>query len=370
MTRLPVPRRILMTVDAVGGVWRYAMDLARGLSAAGITTVFAGFGPEPDDAKRREAEALGKLVWLTAPLDWMAQSERDLCEVGPQIAALAAREGVDLLHLNLPSQAVDLVVERPVVTVSHSCVVTWFSAVRGHSVPEPWAWQERVNAEGLRRSDAVVVPSGSHADMITRSYGVMLQLSVVYNATRLPAETPRKEPFVFAAGRWWDDGKNGRALDEAAEHTHWPILMAGPTRGPSGQQVALLAAKSKGELSHSDTMNHLVKAAIFVSPSIYEPFGLAALEAARLGAALVLSDIPTYRELWQDAALFVDPHDPRAIADAINRLSHDSALRLALSTRSQAVSSAFTLERQVNDMTRIYQRALARQSLHAVAESS
>lgn len=370
MTRLPVPRRILMTVDAVGGVWRYAMDLARGLSTAGVSTVFAGFGPLPNDAKRREAEAIGKLVWLKAPLDWMADGEQDLAQVGPQLAALAAREGVDLLHLNLPSQAADLVGERPVVTVSHSCVVTWFSAVRGQSVPAPWTWQQRLNGRGLQRSDAIVVPSRSHGEMVAATYGAAFDLSVVYNATRLPAETPRKDPFVFAAGRWWDDGKNGRALDEAAEHTRWPIVMAGPTRGPSGQQVSLLAAKEKGELSHAETMNHLVKAAIFVSPSVYEPFGLAALEAARLGAALVLSDIPTYRELWDGAALFVDPHDPKAFADAINRLSQDPALRLDLSTRAQAVSKAFTLERQVTDMTRIYQRVLARQPLHSVAESS
>ena len=365
MTRLPAPRRILMTVDAVGGVWRYAMDLARGLSASGIDTVFAGFGPEPDEAKRREAEAIGKLIWLPAPLDWMAEGEQDLASVGQQITGLAAREGVDLLHLNLPSQAVDLVVDVPVVTVSHSCVVTWFSAVRGHRVPKPWAWQERVNAEGLKRCDAVVVPSRSHGDMVTEAYGAVPQLSVVYNATRLPPETPRKEAFVFAAGRWWDDGKNGRALDEAAERTHWPIVMAGPTRGPSGQQVALLAAKAKGELSHSETMNHLVKAAIFVSPSVYEPFGLAALEAARLGAALVLSDIKTYRELWDGAALFVDPHDPCAIAEAINRLGQDEGLRQALSARAQEVSRTFTLERQVNEMVRIYARTLARRSLHA-----
>ena len=44
---------------------------------------------------------------------------------------------------------------------------------------------------------------------------------------------------------------------------------------------------------------------IFVSVSRYEPFGLAVLEAAHAGCALVLSDIPTFRELWQGAASFV-----------------------------------------------------------------
>ena len=41
------PQRILMTIDAVGGLWRYGVDLARGLAAQGIACVLVGFGPEP-----------------------------------------------------------------------------------------------------------------------------------------------------------------------------------------------------------------------------------------------------------------------------------------------------------------------------------
>ena len=46
----------------------------------------------------------------------------------------------------------------------------------------------------------------------------------------------------------------------------------------------------------------------------YEPFGLAVLEAAQAGCALVLSDIPTFRELWDGAAMFVPPGRRRRLA--------------------------------------------------------
>ena len=68
------PRRTLMTLEAVGGVWRYAMDLAATLRDHGVTTVFAGFGPLPSEAQRQEAEGIGELVWNNAPLDWTADS--------------------------------------------------------------------------------------------------------------------------------------------------------------------------------------------------------------------------------------------------------------------------------------------------------
>jgi glycosyltransferase involved in cell wall biosynthesis len=96
------------------------------------------------------------------------------------------------------------------------------------------------------------------------------------------------------------------------------------------------------------------QAAIVASPSLYEPFGLAALEAARAGAALVLSDIPTYREIWEDAALFADPHRPDAFADAFNRLADDLELRAALHLKARERSARFSLDAQAAATCAIY----------------
>ncbi len=41
-------RRVLITLDAVGGVWRYALDVARGLESHGVDCLLVGFGPAPD----------------------------------------------------------------------------------------------------------------------------------------------------------------------------------------------------------------------------------------------------------------------------------------------------------------------------------
>jgi glycosyltransferase involved in cell wall biosynthesis len=65
---------------------------------------------------------------------------------------------------------------------------------------------------------------------------------------------------------------------------------------------------------------------VFVQPSLYEPFGLASLEAARAGAALVLSDIPSLREVWADVATYVAPRDSRGLAAAVNALAGQPAL--------------------------------------------
>jgi len=352
-------KRVLMTVDAVGGVWRYALDLAAGLRPWGFETIFACFGPPPTSTQANEASLIGKLNVVDAPLDWMVDTNMALKGIAPAIGDLAVSEEVDLLHLNLPSQAAALDIDLPVLITAHSCVCTWFQAVRGHQEPDAWAWQRDLNGRGFKRARAVVMPSQSHATLSTGVYGAIDNLYVVHNATRMPASSPPKENFVFAAGRWWDDGKNGKTLDKAAAHVDWPVVMAGANLGPNGQYLALENARYRGALSHARTMDLMSKAAIVVSPSLYEPFGLVALEAARCGSALVLSDIPTYRELWDGAAIFVDPRESEGFAAAITLLAEDSDLRKALGRQAQLWSQKFTVEAQAEAISDLYVRLLS-----------
>ena len=354
----PPPRRVLMSMDAVGGVWRYAMDLASALREQGFSFVFAGFGPKPSVAQVEEAQRFGALVWVDAPLDWTTQTETALDVIPQLLAQLVDEHRVDLLHLNLPSQAYKLQVDVPVLVVSHSCVVTWFAAVRNEPVPLDWRWQQRRNRGGLDVADAVVAPSQTHAEMLRRSYGPINNLSVVYNGAHATPAALEKADLVFAAGRWWDDGKNGRVLDQAAEHSVWPVVMAGANKGPNGQHLALQHADHRGELPHHAVKALMAEAAIVASPSLYEPFGLAPLEAAGARAALVLADIPTYRELWDGVALFAGPHDPEAFAARINQLAGDPAMRAELAAAGQERAQRFNVGAQATAMAELYRKLL------------
>jgi len=353
-------RRVLMTLDSVGGVWRYAMDLAASLKQFDTQVVFVGLGPTPSAEQQREAEGRGKLVWLDASLDWMVEDEGALTHVPDLLGDLADHEQVDLLHLNLPSQAAGLRCAEPVLVVSHSCVVSWFDVVRGQDVPPEWRWQKRLNRQGLRRADVVVAPSRSHADLLNSVYRGIKPVDVVHNGSGAPADASNKEDFVIAAGRWWDDGKNGAVLDAAAAMTDWPVVMAGATEGPNGQHLDLKHGIGRGALSHEATMRLMQRAAIAVSPSLYEPFGLVPLEAAHQGAALVLADIPTYRELWDGAALFADPRDPAALSAQINLLARHPEERRDYAQRALLRSRLFTLSAQAKAMNDKYDGLLGR----------
>ena len=356
-----------MTCDAVGGVWRYAMDLARTLEEDNTQVILAVLGPPPSQQQRQEARQVATLIQIDLPLDWMVDDPQTLAPVSPRLAALAMDYGVDLVHLNLPSQADGFPLGIPVLVVSHSCAVTWFAAVRGTPPPPAWSWQWSVNRRGFERADHVVTPSRSHADLLCTTYGDIPRLTVIPNASAAPADHGVKDRYVFAAGRWWDDGKNGRVLDAAAPMIRWPVVMAGADAG-NGQRMAIANALHRGALPHEQVMALMRRSAIVVSPSVYEPFGLAALEAARSGAALVLADIPTYRELWHGCALFFDPHDPSDLARQVNRLTLDERLRQQLAERAQRKAEGYTLEKQALAYRRLYAGAVRSCPLETAAE--
>jgi glycosyltransferase involved in cell wall biosynthesis len=153
-----------------------------------------------------------------------------------------------------------------------------------------------------------------------------------------------KENFVLSAGRLWDEGKNLQALDEAAVRLSIPVYVAGDCRHPEGRIIRPQAAHALGALSPDRLAERMARAAIYAAPARYEPFGLSILEAAASGCALVLGDIPSLRELWDDAAVFVPPDDAEALADAITGLMNDRGLRArqgaAAKDRSRHFSAA------------------------------
>lgn len=350
--------RILMTIDAVGGVWRYAMELAAALRSEGMTVIFAGVGPPPGPMQIREAERLGTLAWLDEPLDWMAGSERELDNLPCTLQQLVKRHAVDVVHLNLPSQAYGLTLDVPLLVASHSCPITWWHAMRDGPLPVSWQWLRQRTASGLRQAAIAIAPSQSHARLLERDYGPLPDLEVVHNAIAgTPWDGP-KESFIFAAARWWDEGKNGFLLDAAAKDALRPVVMAGPTTGPNGQRFEILNARNVGEIPHGRVLDFMRRAAVFVSPSLYEPFGLAALEAARSRAALLLADIPTYRELWDGAAIFFDPRSPDSLRSAINKLSRDEDLASEWGERARAHSRQFDPARQAKSMAGLYRRLI------------
>jgi glycosyltransferase involved in cell wall biosynthesis len=244
-----------------------------------------------------------------------------------------------------------------VVASCHSCVGTWWEAVRGGPLPPDFAWRTRLVARGCAAADALIAPTAAFAAATARFYGLAGPPLVVRNGRRPPTPIAQgAAPYAFTAGRLWDDGKNLHALDRAAARlaASVPVLAAGPTEGPGGARVALRHVRTLGRLGGGDVARRLAERPVFVSAARYEPFGLSVLEAAQAGCALVLSDIPTFRELWDGAAEFVPAEDDRAIAGAIGRAARDPGHRARLGAAARARADRYTVEAMVSGTAAVY----------------
>jgi glycosyltransferase involved in cell wall biosynthesis len=160
--------------------------------------------------------------------------------------------------------------------------------------------------------------------------------------------------FVFTAGRLWDEGKNFGMLDAAAGRIGVPVRAAGPLAGPNGAQVLFDNIHCLGTLGEEELGRWLSARPVFVSAALHEPFGPSVLEAASAGCALILSDIPTFRELWDEVAIFVDPRDEDGFARAIGDLVGDDFERAVLGRAARERAARYTPDAMAAQMANLY----------------
>jgi glycosyltransferase involved in cell wall biosynthesis len=321
--------RILITTDAVGGVWVFSSLLARALARRGAEVSLVTLGPAPkaEQLTPLRSEPSIELVVTDFALEWMDPERRDIDRTRTGLARIARRQRPDLVHINGYREA--LVDWRlPVLLTAHSCVRSWWLACRGHEPPqEQWDGYIADVAAGLAAVDLWAAPSAAFRDTMQTLYSPAHAGKVIHNGADATHGIARKQPLIVAAGRLWDEAKNVKAIVAAAGRLDWPIQLAGAPPEHAGGVANL---RFLGELPRYDLLALMAGAGIFVAPALYEPFGLGVLEAAMSGCALVLSDIPSFRELWTGAALFVDPRDALALVSALQRLCKDTELRKQL----------------------------------------
>jgi glycosyltransferase involved in cell wall biosynthesis len=369
--------KVLLVADAVGGVFTYAVELARALAARGVAIVLATEGAPLAPDQRRALAGIPGLVHEESAfrLEWMEEPWDDVARAGRWLLAIEARERPDVVHLDSFAHG-SLPFRAPKLVVGHSCVVSWFEAVRRESAPPAWDRYRRAVAAGLAGADRIAAPSAAMAELLVRHHGPIPRPVVIPNGRDPARFSPgEKEERVLAAGRLWDEAKNAAAVARIAPALDWPVFIAGdatdPSRGQGGPPRSPGAAGGEGEgrgkdarflgrLSEPDLARWLSAASIFVHPARYEPFGLAVLEAALSGCALVLGDIPSLRENWEGAAVFAPPDDDGAILGAVRALARDARRRRELGARALARGRRFTPARLAERTLAVYHALLSR----------
>jgi len=345
-----------MTTDTLGGIYAHTLNLVRELSTAGWEIKLATMGPPPTPEQRAVLRALPQVEFFesTYRLEWMEDPWRDVDAAGEWLLELERQTRPDVIHLNGYCHAA-LPWNAPVIVVGHACLLSWWQAVFGEPAPERYGEYRYRVSRGLAAASALVTPTHAMLKKLAANYGQLPPAIVIANGIRSDDWQPApKEPLFFATGRLWDRAKNLTMLDAIASELPWPVGVAGERCAielPRSARINLL-----GVLDQADLSDRLSRAAVFIHPARYEPFGLAVVEAACSGCALVLGDLDTLREVWGDAALYVDPSEPFELLAAAQHLASDHATRRNLARKARARARLYRIERSARAYIELYSR--------------
>ena len=325
---------VLFTTDTVGGVWTHTEELSAGLVARGHRVTLVTLGRRLDAAQRAWIESLpaGQFAWHETefPLEWMEDAGEELEKSRRFLRDVIAREQPDLLHTHQFAYG-ELSDTLPVVLTGHSDVLSWWQAVHGTVVPDTGrmrAYAALVRV-GMLEATRLTAPTAWMARELREQYGIDRRIEVIPNGRSPQLFDPDRHKTLqgLTVGRAWDPGKYVALLDRV--QVPFPLLVAGEPKAEL--ESGLLAgsprrrraggAEHLGKLTAAELRALYSRTAIYISTSCYEPFGLSPLEAALSGCALVLSELPTSREIWNGAALFYPQRDARELEATLRWLA-------------------------------------------------
>ena len=370
---------VLVTADTLGGVWTYTRELVTGLVSRGIRVTLVSLGEIPLPDQTSWMDNLHGLEYRPTAfrLDWMQEGELDLESSSAYLTAVVGELKPDLLHLNQLCYG-SLAVDVPRVVVAHGDMISWWQAVHGTGPKEtPWLrWYREAMTRGLEQASAAVAPTVWMLDTLRACYTRPRRDTVIYSGRNPIFFNPyvSKDDSVLAVGRLWDAGKQVSLL---TQHEHpLPVCIVGsdapvtapkiPIRADVKLSIDQVCVALKGPQTEAQLRTLYSRAAIFAATSRYEPFSMAAVEAAFSRCAIVANDIPSYREIWGDAALYFSANDATSLAAMIRRLSEERELCRGYANRAyQRARECFTAKRMIDEYLDLYQSLLGAESLAA-----
>ncbi len=355
--------RLLMTTDTVGGVWRFTQELTSGLLEAGDAVALVSFGREASAAQQLECERL-QALWgesfsyasCDIPLEWMRENHRAFGEGAAVLARMSGEFQAELLHANQFCFAATRL-DIPTVITAHSDVLSWVRCCRG-AEPEDSEWLARYCAlvqRGLDAADVVAAPTAWMMRALGEGFRLPAEQLVIPNGRSVAAQAPGERRLrAVTAGRIWDEAKDTALL--GAVRSPMPLVVVGEEQCDGAHAGVLKGVELHGVLSEPGILELFANSAVYVCTSLYEPFGLAPLEAAQCGCAIVARDIASLREVWEKAALYF--RDAAELSAVLKRLYEDAEFLCSYQRKAGQRSQIFSREQMVMGYRKMYARLL------------
>lgn len=354
------PRRILMTCSGDRASWSHTLELAACLGRCGLDVALATVGEPPSQGQLEEALRLPNVQVFPGRFatGWQDDGWDEVERAGEWLLHLEEHLDPDVVHLHAyPYGALPFL--APKLLEGHQCPVCRSRALSDEVASLPWERYRQAVARALREARMVVAPSAAALHELTTAFGPVPECRVIP-----PGRSPRrflpgtKDDLILSAGCFGDAARALPALAEVAREVAWPVAVlvdgASDDEALASRPVRLVQGTSPDRLAA-----WYGRASVFALPCRYDPSGLSALEAALAGCALVLGDVPSLRETWEGAALFVTPGDPEDLRRALDLLISEPKGLRGLAQRARTRALLLSPERRAAAFLEAYADLLA-----------
>lgn len=200
-------------------------------------------------------------------------------------------------------------------------------------------------------------------------HGVSPEFKAVQAAAKLAVRRKYnlgEQPFILSVGTI-QPRKNYQRLIKAFAKIDQPLsLVLAGSKGWHDEAIFDEVARQglqervhfPGFVAETDLPALYSAATLFIYPSLYEGFGLPALEAMACGTPVIASKRSALPEVVGQAGLLVDPQDVPAMATAMSEILEDTTLRQKLSEAGLARATKFTWPGMAKKLIKLYQKII------------
>jgi glycosyltransferase involved in cell wall biosynthesis len=363
------------------GIGRYVLNLVENLLPLDDENEYVLFVCQDfeGEAKNQSASWRKKVKIVVADIRHYSLQEQLL------LPFILYREKLDLVHF--PHFNVPVLYFKKFVVTIHDLIKHTSKGVET-TTRSPWVyWLKYLGYKivfwlTVKRAERIMVPCQAVKNDLRQEYGLDSQkVRVTYegfdsniknssNTTAILEKYKIKKPYLLYVGSVYPHKNIERLIDAikllvtdyqlpvtlvvvCARSVFWERLK---------EKVVQLKAEDlvnlAGFVPDSELGALYRQAGAFVFPSLSEGFGLPGLEAMAQGVAVAASDIPVFKEVYKDAAVYFEPEDPEDIADKIKKLLSDKKLQEQLKEQGSRLVKQYSWKKMAQETLQVYNFSL------------
>lgn len=320
-------------------------------------------------------------LWFTVPNSWNVH-KTDIhwhsLKEQIQFSDILMKENFDLMHF--PYFSLPIRYNRPFVVTIHDLIIYHFPTGKASTLPLPLYYVkrlafDRVLRHGLEKSKHIIVPLNAVKEDILSSFSVPPEkISVTYEGVdasffgKHQEKSAHAKPYFLYVGNAYPH-KNVEGLlegfneykDRFGGEMH--LVLVGKEDYFYKKVENKYRHRKDIEFKHGISDGELAilyrGASAFISASLMEGFGLPPLEALAQGCVPLLSNIPSFREVCQDNALYFNPKNPSDIAQELQRvLNLSPEKKKAMLAHGKKRVEDFSWKEMAHQTLTVYERQL------------